>query len=85
MYYIENIVVILLCCNPIITVVYCHIQIYKKGWLTNMLGILIILNSLQPYTPVYYDQTKLMVQGGNPTRHERIKKKKRKPYRKKVD
>jgi hypothetical protein len=40
-----------------------------------MLGLSIILNSLQLYTPVYYDQTKLMVQGGNPTRHERIKKK----------
>jgi len=47
MYYIENILVILLCCNITITIVYCptYIYIYIKGWLTNRLSLLIILNS----------------------------------------
>jgi hypothetical protein len=47
-YYIWNIIVILLCCNLTITIIYCathtHTHIYRKCWLINWLSLPIILN-----------------------------------------
>ena len=34
----------LLCCNPTIIIIYCYAHACKKGWLTNMLSLSIILN-----------------------------------------
>ena len=44
MYYIGNIVVILMYCNFTITIVYCPTHIYRKGQLTIRLSLPIILN-----------------------------------------
>jgi len=51
-YYIENIIAILLCCNLTITIVYCPTRIYTKGWLTNRLSLPVILNLVSKLSAV---------------------------------